>query len=103
MESSNLDEKFIMYMLEIEKRYNIFSKQEKIRIEQWVLPSPSLGNYAKSPPTMSGRTTETYTPCSYLVHHSTDQILKEKLERPFTAIPPDSALPAISKADVVSP
>ena len=33
---NNLDQVFVVYMLEIEKRYKTMKKHEKIRVEQWV-------------------------------------------------------------------
>ena len=34
--TKQLDEMFIVYMLEIDARYRAMTKQERIRVEQWV-------------------------------------------------------------------
>ena len=33
---SQLDEQFIVYMLEVDGRYKSMMKQDRIRVEQWV-------------------------------------------------------------------
>ena len=33
---SQLDEQFIVYMLEIDSRYKSMTKQDRVRVEQWV-------------------------------------------------------------------
>ena len=35
-QESKLDEQFIVYMLEIDGRYKSMTKQDKVRVEQWV-------------------------------------------------------------------
>ena len=34
--TKQLDEMFIVYMLEIDARYRAMTKQDRIRVEQWV-------------------------------------------------------------------
>ena len=36
MRESQLDEQFIVYMLEVDGRYKSMTKQDRIRVEQWV-------------------------------------------------------------------
>lgn len=36
---SQLDEQFIVYMLEIDSRYKSMTKQDRVRVEQWVSES----------------------------------------------------------------
>jgi len=34
--SKKLDEEFVLFMLEVENRYTVMSKHDRIRIENWV-------------------------------------------------------------------
>ena len=39
-QESKLDEQFIVYMLEIDGRYKSMTKQDKVRVKQWVSAIP---------------------------------------------------------------
>ena len=46
--SKKLDEEFVTYMLEVENRYKVLPKHERIRIENWVSIEKFNANRARS-------------------------------------------------------
>ena len=78
-------------MSEIEKRYKVFGKHERIRIEQWSnkLCQITVNNEFK-------KNRNLY--CMLLL----DWVLNGKLIKPFIQVPTESYPPILSKAEVLS-
>lgn len=101
--SKKLDEEFVACMLEVENRYKVHPKHERIRIENWVssflliLQSKVLCQVTTN--VVWKRNRNLYTMLLL------DNILCGRLEPPFNSGPPDggsNGLPILSKTGVVS-
>ncbi|CDW87141.1 UNKNOWN [Stylonychia lemnae] len=90
-QARKLDEQFVLYMLEIENRYRLMSKHDRIRVEQW---SKALCQVTNNIVWKKNRNLYTMM--------LLDQILGQKLEKPFQSQPPDGGLPLLSKTQVQS-
>lgn len=90
-QGSKLDEEFVKIMLDIEKHYSLFSKHDKIRIEQW---SKKLCQITQNPAWQQNRNNYALL----LLNCVSSGTLKE----PFNKVPPENSLPALNKHIVVS-
>ena len=84
------DKEFVVYMLEIDKRYSNFRKPQQIKIEQW---SKKLCQAAPNIPWKLNRNRYALL--------LLDQILNNELKPPFSSIPPYQELPMIQKYNFV--
>ena len=99
--AKQLDEQFIVYMLEVDARYRKMDKLSRTRVEQWV---STPANQCKSKVLCSGNTTGVWKRNRNLyAMQLLDQILNNKITKPFLQPPQsDCELPSLSKAQVVS-
>ena len=88
--SAKIDQEFVLYMLEIENRYTTLKKQERIRVEQW---SRKLCQATTNVVWKKNRN-------RYAIL-LLDQVLNNRLEPPFTSLPPESGLVVMQLHDVV--
>eukprot|EP00825_Cyclidium_porcatum_P008679 TRINITY_DN14332_c0_g1_i2.p1 TRINITY_DN14332_c0_g1~~TRINITY_DN14332_c0_g1_i2.p1 ORF type:complete len:365 (-),score=72.68 TRINITY_DN14332_c0_g1_i2:107-1201(-) len=90
-EDEILDDDFIKTMLVVEQKYQIMTKHEKIRIEQWteklcqvtsnIIWKKNRNQYAKQ---------------------LLENVLHNKLELPFSKMPPEGPLPKFDKIDILT-
>eukprot|EP01022_Parablepharisma_sp_SALTPOND_P026066 TRINITY_DN616_c0_g1_i1.p4 TRINITY_DN616_c0_g1~~TRINITY_DN616_c0_g1_i1.p4 ORF type:complete len:465 (+),score=59.27 TRINITY_DN616_c0_g1_i1:268-1662(+) len=88
--TTKIDKEFVVYMLEIENRYSALKKHERIRIEQW---SRKLCQATTNIVWKKNRN-------RYAIL-LLDQVLNQRLEAPFTSLPPDGGLVVLQQHDVV--
>ena len=87
-----VDEEFVALMTEINARYQGFSKHQRIRVEQW---SRKLCQVTSN---LQWKKTRNHYAVSLL-----DQILNERLDKPFHVAPADGPLPSLSMYAIVGP
>ena len=78
------DRDFVAYMIEIDNRYEVFKKPQRIRIEQW---SKKL---CQTAPNVTWKRNRNRYAMLLL-----DQILNNELKPPFNSIPPQNELSSI--------
>eukprot|EP01017_Pseudomicrothorax_dubius_P034877 TRINITY_DN482_c0_g1_i2.p1 TRINITY_DN482_c0_g1~~TRINITY_DN482_c0_g1_i2.p1 ORF type:complete len:111 (+),score=19.63 TRINITY_DN482_c0_g1_i2:227-559(+) len=88
---SKVDEEFIRIMYEIEQSYNDLNKHEKIRVEQW---TKKLCQITTNVTWKQNR--------NLYARLLLDQVIKKRLEEPFSKMPPESSLPTLNKTQVVT-
>lgn len=90
-EDKELDEEFIEKMLEIEKKYVVFKKHEKIRVEQWTKKLCQVTSNA-----IWKKNRNLYAKLLL------SQVISRNLQEPFNKGPPEGALPKLNKLEIVN-
>ena len=88
-QESKLDEQFIVYMLEIDGRYKSMTKQDKVRVEQWVSTIPLIKQLQQSKILCHANTSVVWKRNRNLYSMQLlDQVLNNTLQKPFSGPPP---------------
>ncbi|EAR83943.2 hypothetical protein TTHERM_00773530 (macronuclear) [Tetrahymena thermophila SB210] len=91
-ENQQLDDEFVNVMLEVEQKYTILSKHERIRIEQW---TKKLCTVTTNKIWKKNR--------NLYAKELLSMVIASKLREPFTRMPPDGPLPKFNKYDIEKP